>query len=62
MRLKPPNVAQEIGWRVEFRPCEIQLTDFENATIVCFLNLLARIVLSLDLSCAIPISKVSYYI
>ena len=31
-----------IGWRVEFRPMEAQLTDFENAVVACFVSLLAR--------------------
>jgi glutamate--cysteine ligase catalytic subunit len=30
-RWKPPPVGSDIGWRVEFRTMEIQLTDFENA-------------------------------
>ncbi|CAO1295239.1 unnamed protein product [Diamesa tonsa] len=33
MRFKPPPPNTPIGWRVEFRPCEVQLTDFENAAI-----------------------------
>uniref|UniRef100_T1GET2 Glutamate--cysteine ligase n=1 Tax=Megaselia scalaris TaxID=36166 RepID=T1GET2_MEGSC len=36
MRFKPPPPNSSIGWRVEFRPCEAQITDFENAAIVCF--------------------------
>ncbi|OTF81550.1 glutamate-cysteine ligase-like protein [Euroglyphus maynei] len=35
MRFKPPPLSQpEIGWRVEFRPMELQLTDTENAALV----------------------------
>ncbi|CAK5081693.1 unnamed protein product [Meloidogyne enterolobii] len=38
MRFKPPPPdAPEIGWRVEFRPTEVQLTNFENAAYCCFL-------------------------
>jgi len=31
MRLKLPPSNADIGWRVEFRTMEVQLTDFENA-------------------------------
>lgn len=58
MRFKPPPPNSKIGWRVEFRPCEIQLTDFENAAIVCFVVLLTRVILSYQLNFLIPISKV----
>uniref|UniRef100_A0A1B6DNT5 Glutamate--cysteine ligase n=2 Tax=Clastoptera arizonana TaxID=38151 RepID=A0A1B6DNT5_9HEMI len=58
MRFKPPPPNSTIGWRVEFRPCEVQLTDFENAAIVCFVVLLTRVILSYQLNFIIPISKV----
>lgn len=58
MRFKPPPPNSKIGWRVEFRPCEAQLTDFENAAIVCFVVLLTRVILSFHLNFLIPISKV----
>lgn len=58
MRFKPPPPNSTIGWRVEFRPCEAQLTDFENAAIVCFVVLLTRVILSYKLNFLIPISKV----
>lgn len=58
MRFKPPPPNSPIGWRVEFRPCEAQLTDFENAAIVCFVVLLTRVILSYHLDFLIPISKV----
>jgi len=58
MRFKPPPPDSPIGWRVEFRPCEVQLTDFENAAIVSFIVLLTRVVLSYNLCFLIPISKV----
>lgn len=57
MRLKPPSNS-DIGWRVEFRPCEIQLTDFENAAFACFMALLSRVILAYKLNFLIPISKV----
>lgn len=58
MRFKPPPPNSTIGWRVEFRPCEAQLTDFENAAVVCFVVLLTRVILSYHLNFLIPISKV----
>ncbi|KAL5277748.1 GCLC family protein [Megaselia abdita] len=58
MRFKPPPPNSSIGWRVEFRPCEAQITDFENAAIVCFVVLLTRVILSYKLNFLIPISKV----
>lgn len=58
MRFKPPPPNSTIGWRVEFRPCEVQITDFENAAIVCFVVLLTRVILSYQLNFLIPISKV----
>src|SRR5699024_3131262 len=59
MRFKPPPLnSPEIGWRVEFRPMEVQLTDTENAAFVIFIVLMTRLILSLNLSLLIPISKV----
>lgn len=58
MRFKPPPPNSTIGWRVEFRPCEVQITDFENAALVCFVVLLTRVILSYQLNFIIPISKV----
>ncbi|KAK9879781.1 hypothetical protein WA026_006844 [Henosepilachna vigintioctopunctata] len=58
MRFKPPPPNSTIGWRVEFRPCEVQITDFENAAIVCFVVLMTRVILSYQLNFLIPISKV----
>ncbi|CAK9293470.1 unnamed protein product [Gordionus sp. m RMFG-2023] len=57
MRFKPPPPDTDIGWRVEFRPQEVQLTDFENAAYVVFIVLLTRVILSYNLNFLIPISK-----
>lgn len=57
MRFKPPPPNSPIGWRVEFRPMEIQLTDFENAAFTVFVVLLTRAILSFKLNFLIPISK-----
>ncbi|KAI8819320.1 glutamate-cysteine ligase-domain-containing protein [Fimicolochytrium jonesii] len=59
MRFKPPPPsAPHIGWRVEFRSMEIQLTDTENAAFAVFVVLLVRAILSFDLNLYIPLSKV----
>lgn len=58
MRFKPPPPKSNIGWRVEFRPCDVQISDFENAAIVCFVILLTRVIKEYDLDLLIPISKV----
>jgi glutamate--cysteine ligase catalytic subunit len=59
MRFKPPPAGSDIGWRVEFRPMEIQLTDFENAAFAVFMVLLTRAILTFDLNFYIPIRPVS---
>ena len=33
VKLKPPSKKDKLGWRVEFRPCELQFNDFENAAL-----------------------------
>ncbi|CAI2167497.1 15006_t:CDS:10 [Funneliformis geosporum] len=58
MRFKPPPPNSNIGWRVEFRSMEIQITDFENAAFAVFIVLLTRVILSYGLNFYIPISKV----
>eukprot|EP01114_Cavostelium_apophysatum_P017669 TRINITY_DN5307_c0_g1_i1.p1 TRINITY_DN5307_c0_g1~~TRINITY_DN5307_c0_g1_i1.p1 ORF type:complete len:627 (+),score=179.73 TRINITY_DN5307_c0_g1_i1:107-1987(+) len=58
VRFKPPPPNSSIGWRVEFRPMEIQLTDFENAAMVVFTILLTRLMSSFGLNVYIPITKV----
>ena len=45
MRFKvPPEIDSDIGWRVEFRPLDIQLTDFENAAFTVFVGMIANVV------------------
>ena len=57
MRFKPPPPHADIGWRVEFRSMEIQMTDFENAAFSIFIVLLTRMILSYDLNLYIPIPR-----
>ena len=59
MRFKPPPAGVDIGWRVEFRPMEIQITDFENAAFSVFMVLITRAILSFDLNFYIPIARVA---
>lgn len=47
-----------LGWRIEFRPYEIQLTDFENAAYAIFVVLLARAILAMGDNFYIPLSYV----
>ncbi|GFS80159.1 glutamate--cysteine ligase catalytic subunit [Nephila pilipes] len=58
MRFKPPPPNSSIGWRVEFRSMEVQMTEFENAAYVVFIVLLTRVILSFQLNFLIPVSKV----
>ena len=45
LRFKPPPPNSPIGWRVEFRPMEIQFTEFENAAYSIFIVLVTRVLL-----------------
>ena len=58
VRFKPPPPGSDIGWRVEFRPLEVQITDFENAAFNVFVMLICRLILVQKLNLYIPISKV----
>lgn len=59
LRLKiPPCNTDDIGWRVEFRPMDLQLTDKENAAYAVFVILLSRVIITYKLDLVIPLSKV----
>jgi glutamate--cysteine ligase catalytic subunit len=62
LRFKPPPIKSEesnkIGWRVEFRPTELQLTDFQNASFATFIILLTKAIIKLNLNFLIDITKV----
>ncbi|KAI0268852.1 glutamate-cysteine ligase catalytic subunit [Gloeopeniophorella convolvens] len=58
LRFKPPPPDSQIGWRVEFRSMEVQMTDFENAAFAVFIVLLSRAIMSMNLNFYVPISKV----
>lgn len=56
VRFKPPPGKGDIGWRVEFRTPEVQITDFENAAIVAVIRALAEVILEERWDLVIPIS------
>ena len=63
VRWKPPPPrndpnAPHIGWRTEFRPMEVQITDMENAAFAVMIVLVTRVILAFDLNLYIPLSKV----
>ena len=62
VRFKPPTTNDpkdaSDGWKVEFRPMEVQMTDFENAAFAVFIVLLAQTILHFDLNLYIPIPTV----
>ncbi|KNZ72047.1 Glutamate--cysteine ligase [Termitomyces sp. J132] len=57
LRFKPPPPNSSIGWRVEFRSMEVQITDFENAAFAVFIVLISRAILNFNLNLYVPISK-----
>jgi len=62
VRLKPPpptaTDSEGPGWRTEFRPMEVQLTDFENAAFAVFAVLVTRVILAFDLNLYLPVSRI----
>ena len=54
----PPTDDSNIGWRVEFRPMDIQLTDFENSALTVCVGMIANIINTFDLDFVLPITLV----
>ncbi len=54
----PPTEDTNIGWRVEFRPMDIQLTDFENTALTVMVGMIANVVNSFDVDFIIPVSLI----
>ena len=54
----PGEDSQAAGWRVEFRPYEAQITDFENAAYSIFVVLLSRAILAMNANFYMPLSYV----
>ncbi|PYH92127.1 glutamate cysteine ligase [Aspergillus ellipticus CBS 707.79] len=59
VRLKMPLSDDGPGWRVEFRPMEVQLTDFDNAAFSVFMYLLCRAITTFHLNLYVPVDKIS---
>lgn len=59
MRFKPPpSKDSSIGWRVEFRTMDIQLTDFENSALTVLLGMIVNIINNFDVDFIMPISMI----
>jgi glutamate--cysteine ligase catalytic subunit len=52
----PPSFESTIGWRIEFRPMDIQLTDYENAALTAVISLLVKLLSTYNVNFIIPIS------
>jgi glutamate--cysteine ligase catalytic subunit len=52
----PPSLDSSIGWRVEFRTLDIQITDYENAAYIALVNLMTRILNDFNIDVSLPIS------
>ncbi len=57
VRLKIP-ISNQCGWRVEFRPMELQSNDFSNSSFLIFINLLSRAIIKYSPDWYIPISLI----
>lgn len=60
VRFKPPPLdnSDDLGWRVEYRTPELQLTDYENAAFSVFFSLLTMSICHYKLNLYMAISKV----
>lgn len=59
MRFKPPpSIDSKIGWRVEFRTMDIQVTDFENSALLVVISMLYNILNHFDVNFMMHISKI----
>lgn len=59
MRFKPPpSKDSNIGWRVEFRSMDIQMSDFENSAMIVCLGMINNIINHFDLDFIMPISMI----
>jgi len=58
LRFKPPLEKDgDLYYKVEVRPCDLQLTSFENSSIVTFILLYTRLILNYDVNFIIPMDK-----
>ena len=54
----PPTEDSDIGWRVEFRPMDIQLTDFENTALTVCVGMIANVINTFNLDFVLPVSLI----
>ncbi|KAF7590339.1 hypothetical protein BBP40_002942 [Aspergillus hancockii] len=59
VHLKMPEADTGAGWRIEFRPMEVQFKDSENAAFAVFMFLLSRAIVTYRLNFYIPIELVT---
>ena len=52
----PPSLDSNIGWRVEFRTLDVQITDYENAAYIALVNLMTRVLNDFDVNLSLPIT------
>lgn len=57
-RFKPPSLTLDLGWRVEFRPMEVQLDDTYNAAFAIYSILLIRAIIHFNVALYLPLSLV----
>lgn len=59
MRFKPPpSNDSPIGWRVEFRTPDIQLTDFENSALTMLIVMIQNLINNFDIDFIQPVSQI----
>lgn len=59
MRFKaPPSHSSSIGWRVEFRTLDIQLTDYENSAFIILMGMITNVLNCFDINFFMPISLI----
>jgi glutamate--cysteine ligase catalytic subunit len=59
LRFKPPpSLTSTIGWRLEFRTMDIQLTDYENTALIVALTMVLNVFNHFDVNFIMPISKI----
>jgi glutamate--cysteine ligase catalytic subunit len=57
LRFKPPpSQTSKIGWRVEFRTMDIQLTDFENTCFIVTMGLITNVINHFNVDFIIPVT------
>src|ERR1700759_3884562 len=59
LRFKPPpGPDSDIGWRVEFRTMDNQLTDFESSSLIVLLGMVVNIINNFNVDFIMPITKI----